>query len=151
MLFFTHVAGGLLLSLFMMLFISPDSNLIFLILVIIGSLLPDIDCRTSKVGKNKKVHKLVEHRGIFHSILMAFLLYLLVELQLSSNVSLGFLIGYISHILLDGMTKKGVFPFYPLKLKVKGNIKTGSLYEYMIFFASCSLALFMIIVMRLLW
>lgn len=73
-------------------------------LVVIGSLLPDIDSGSSRLGRYNPLAAFLPHRGPTHSLLALILTYKI-------NQYLG--IGVASHILLDMATKEGVKLFWP--------------------------------------
>ena len=95
---------------------------------IFGSLLPDIDHPSSRIGRrmpiiSHAVNTAFGHRGFTHSILA--LLLLTYGLFLLTGVipefltgyylpfSFGLIIGYASHLLLDMITVSGIPLFYP--------------------------------------
>ncbi|MBQ3421503.1 MAG: metal-dependent hydrolase, partial [Romboutsia sp.] len=80
---------------------------------------------------SKFINKTFGHRTITHSLtLFFFLLFLFSYLELNIFISSGFLIGYLSHIILDMFNKKGVQLFYPFKIKVRlMKIATGTISE----------------------
>lgn len=97
----------------------------------VGSLAPDIDHPTSKVGRkfvlkpiSKFINKTFGHRTITHSVIISILMtVLLLSFVESFNgilqyiywySALGFCIGYFSHLLLDAFTVDGIPVFYPL-------------------------------------
>lgn len=131
--FKTHILFGLLLGLLSLPILNPANSVLFVILVLIGSTLPDIDHPKSKVGKwFKPIGWLFEHRGFFHSIFPILLLLLLTKVY--SLVFLPIAIGYISHIMIDMATKQGVLFIHPfLKVKISGFVKTGGIVESLIF------------------
>ena len=138
MMFRTHVAFGFLVGLFLLQMWSPNNQILFMIMVLLGSALPDIDHPESKVGKRVKIIGfLFEHRGFFHSIFAALILYL-VLLSFSSFAAYsvyitGLVMGYLSHILIDAITKEGIMPFHPLsRFRLNGFIRTGKVLEYII-------------------
>jgi inner membrane protein len=101
------------------------------------SLLPDIDKVQSKVSSKIKVVSFIirfflGHRGLMHSIWIPILFYLLV-FMFSFEVAIAISFGYLSHLILDGLTPAGVKLLWPLKKKLKGFIRTGSLTEYLVF------------------
>lgn len=88
----------------------------------LGSLLPDIDHSGSKLGRRVPwIGKVLKHRGITHSLIS-------LVLVTTANKWLG--LGYLTHLLLDMLTKQGVQLLYPLKgmygLKL---ISTGGIIE----------------------
>ena len=104
---------------------------ILLIGSIIGSLLPDIDHTGSTIGKKFKLISTIlnsfGHRGITHTPIIHFLLFILA-LMLGENLTgflklsyvafvVGVFVGAISHIILDSMTISGVPIFFPISKK----------------------------------
>lgn len=78
----------------------------------LGSLLPDIDSKTSTLGRH--IHLPFGHRTWTHSIWAVILIALLCwKLPLPGADGLGF--GYILHLLLDSVSQMGICWFYPFK------------------------------------
>ena len=103
--------------------------------VLLGAAFVDIDEKTSKAGKSwflRPIQWLSKHRGMFHGLLFAVLLSLVVGL-INLWAGFGFFAGYISHLLIDCFTKAGVQLFWPLRFKVKGPVKSGGTIEDVIF------------------
>ncbi|MGB9812381.1 MAG: metal-dependent hydrolase [Thermovenabulum sp.] len=115
----------------------------------ISALIPDIDMPGSKIGRKAKpasfiLNKTVGHRGIMHSLLGAIITAFIVKMYLSlqhfnyiipglneAKITAGLLIGYLSHLLGDMMTKEGIPLLYPLirrKISIVG-IKSGGIAE----------------------
>lgn len=121
----THMFGGLLITL-PVLYISKKTNIPInygeiVICSIIGSLLPDIDHPKSMLGS--KVHPISDmineffgHRTLTHSICFVFIVYILT-MFVSLNVSIGYSLGILSHIMLDLLTPSGVSIYYPFNTK----------------------------------
>ena len=92
----------------------------------IGSIAPDIDKQGSKIGNKFKLSSLVieyacGHRYLFHSPFLLGILTVVV-LPLFLNIygyllALGFLVGYLSHLVLDFFNGLGIPLFYPLSKK----------------------------------
>lgn len=126
MLFRTHIAIAIF---FILLFLSKVEHKISFVLVLFAAaILPDIDTRFSKIGKKKILRFLqffVKHRGILHSFLFLILITSVFALFIPI-VSLPFFLGYSSHLIADSFTVEGITPFYPIKKKVFGGIKSGS-------------------------
>jgi len=143
--FKTHILFGFLVGIFFLKLIQIDNMVLYFVLIILGSLLPDIDHPNSKIGSLfKPVGWLFEHRGFFHSIFPVIILLLLIKVNQVLFIPLS--IGYISHILIDMVTIKGVLLIYPLiNLRVNGFIKTGGLIELIIFYFLVIVNLFLII------
>lgn len=99
---------------------------------ILGSLIPDIDHRQSKIGNKMKItsfiiNKLCKHRGITHTPLLYMILSVIFLLPtiLSDNflntfyfnLVFGIFIGIISHLFLDSLTISGIPLLYPFTKK----------------------------------
>lgn len=129
----THFVVGLL---FVMLFIGSVSNpIIFSLSLIIATLLPDIDSPSSLLGKNNAfspLQSVVPHRGLLHSVTLAFLISIILSLFLPV-AALGFFLGYSIHLLADSFTIEGISPFWPLKKRVSWRLKTGGYFENVLF------------------
>lgn len=117
----------------------------------VGSLFPDIDSRTSKLGSKMKItstiaNKLFGHRGFLHSplfVLVALgilsIVFTKAEIKEYSLIYYGFIIGMINHLFCDMLTKGGIPLFYPLS-KWKFSIlpmKSGSKWEFIPLFITC--------------
>ncbi len=121
---------------FIFLLIPHVSNpLIFSIIFLVAGLLPDIDSPFSLFGKNKfvkPIQSFVTHRGVFHSVTLAFIVSLLISLVFPS-LALGFFLGYSLHLLADSFTIEGISPFWPLTNRLSWRLKTGGFVENIIF------------------
>ncbi|MEA3329389.1 MAG: metal-dependent hydrolase [Nanoarchaeota archaeon] len=129
----THLAIGI----FAMLLFLPivNSQILFSVMVIVGSLLPDIDTPFSSVGKYKlaKVTQvLTRHRGALHSLTFCFLGSLALAVFVPV-LAFGFFLGYSLHLITDSFTKMGVSPFWPYKKSARGVLVTGGMSEKVIF------------------
>lgn len=137
MLFHTHLLGGIAVFLFLDSFF-PLGGLWLFLGILLGSLLPDIDEQHSKINRWSGIFGIFvaaisRHRGFFHSLLFFLGLALLIQLW-QPFLSLGLLIGYGSHLILDGLTPMGVHPLYPFSSwAMKGPLRTGSFAEHLLF------------------
>ncbi|AIY82530.1 hypothetical protein U729_1934 [Clostridium baratii str. Sullivan] len=148
----THSSGGFLIALIVLnSFIENfliNYNIYYKIFLIViyfyfanlGSLFPDIDLKSSFISKRhpfiaKHFGRHFRHRSFTHSLICVLILFLICKILISIsslNVAIvsicyGFLFGYISHLLLDLLTKEGIELFFPLKTNIKVFfIKTGS-------------------------
>ena len=94
-----------------------------------GSLFPDIDSATSLLGRRVPlIGRVFTHRGFFHSIIALLLFSWLILEAFGNFAGAGFLVGYLSHIILDMTTKAGV-KVHPLPLKISGPLKTGGVVD----------------------
>lgn len=71
------------------------------------------------ISKKRKeaILKGFEHRGVFHTILMVALLYLLIgliPLDIIPLIQIGICAGYLAHLLMDMLTVSGVRLLYPI-------------------------------------
>ncbi len=153
--FKTHLAFGLFLGLLYLNYAEVQNKLLFILFVMLGSALPDIDTASSKIGKKAwPLSKLIEiflgHRGIFHSIWLITLIPGIVYLYISKIYGIALFIGYFSHVLMDGFTKKGINFLNPfLELRLSGFLETGSLLEKMIFVVIALIDVFLMLKMLL--
>ncbi|PIN86131.1 hypothetical protein COV19_06560 [Candidatus Woesearchaeota archaeon CG10_big_fil_rev_8_21_14_0_10_44_13] len=136
MMFKTHLAFGALAALFAIQYLNPRNQLLFFLVVVFASSLPDIDSPESKIGsKVKVIGWLFEHRGFFHSFIALGLFSLLFFLATKNELySAAFFAGYASHIVIDAFTIEGIAPLHPvLKTRLKGFIRTGHFLEFIVF------------------
>lgn len=139
---YTHITFGLFLGLLSLRFVSPAFPALYLFLVSLAALLPDVDHPHSLINKKITLTRwashLFTHRGFFHSIFPAILLYILV-IPLNRDVAIALSLGYLSHILIDGSTKKGVNLLHPVAaLRIQGFIETGGIAEWAVFGTLCA-------------
>jgi len=129
----THLAIGV----FLLLMFLPQSNhkLVFFIVVLIASAIPDVDSGFSKVGKNwifKILRWFTKHRGVIHSfsfcIVISFLFWAFYP-----PAAFPFFLGYGIHLLIDSFSVDGISPFWPLEAKLNGKLTTGGKAEYILF------------------
>ncbi len=131
----THIAIAIFA---MLLFIKHvDYKVTFIFVTLIATLLPDVDCYFSKLGKKKiarPIQFITRHRGVFHSFTFAILISLILSLfPLTSIFALPFFLGYGLHVLVDSFTVEGVHPFWPYKKISSGKLKTGKVSELSLF------------------
>jgi inner membrane protein len=133
MLLKTHLAFGILM---IALFINHVNNkLIFVIMVLLATIILDLDTANSSAGKHwifKPLQIFVRHRGVIHSFTTGVVLSVILAVFWPVT-SLGFFIGYSVHLLTDSFTKEGIQPFWPLKYRTSGFIKTGGKIEESLF------------------
>jgi len=111
---------------------------LFFPFVILGSILPDIDHEGSKINQilplTKYFAKFFKHRGFFHSIYPVIFFIFLEFLTNMRGIGFALAIGYVSHLLSDGLTPTGVNLLHPAaKLKIEGFIPTGGVVEAIVF------------------
>lgn len=151
----THIKGGYIFALLALPIIYnnylSEYNFYYRIILLLiytyfsyfGSLLPDIDMRGSYISKrfpniHKKMGKKLRHRSFTHSLIFICILSFLGDflLKYSDNnivflcLISGIIIGNISHICLDLLTKEGVELLYPITINFSLlSIKTSSKLE----------------------
>ncbi|HIJ98741.1 TPA: metal-dependent hydrolase [archaeon] len=135
MMFYTHLAFGFLAGLLTMKLLTVNNIYPFFAVVLLSSILPDIDIGNSKVGRGTKLGWLVEwvfgHRGFFHSAFPAVILFIFFYSFGYGELGLASFVGYGSHLISDALGHKGVYLFYPLAKLRLGLIKTGGFSEYL--------------------
>ena len=140
----THLAVGLTVALYFLPYVTH--KWIFLPLVLISSILPDIDSGYSKIGKHRifrPIQMVSKHRGILHTYTVCIIVSIIFALFVPT-LALPFFLGYSFHLILDSFTPEGIKPFWPFRIRVAGNVKTGGSIDSTIFYVSSlfGLALF---------
>jgi len=141
MMYKSHLVFGIFIGIvYLLLFGVSGNKYLFLSFVGLAALFPDIDHENSKIGNKVKglsflIRNVFGHRGFFHSIFPAVILYFVfVYIFNLKLIGLGIAVGYISHLMSDALTVTGVNFLHPFKAKVSGFIRTGSILEYIFFF-----------------
>ncbi len=140
MLLKTHIAVGLAVAFYFLPHVI--NKLYFIPVVLIASVLPDIDTGYSSIGRRKvfmPVQLMTKHRGIFHTYTLCIAISILFAF-FYPVLALPFFIGYSFHLILDTFTPQGIAPFWPLRIRVAGNIKTGGNIDSAIFYISLIVA-----------
>ncbi|MAG15583.1 hypothetical protein CMO88_00825 [Candidatus Woesearchaeota archaeon] len=133
MMFVSHFLFGILSGYFACNFLNCDNTFLFVSIAAVASSFPDIDHVSSKISRKLPPfaivsHSLFAHRGFIHSLFPPLLLYFMI-FKIDSAIAAAVLVGYISHLLLDATTTRGIRFFYPLPFKIKGFIRTNSFAE----------------------
>jgi len=135
----THIVGGVAASLAF----AQVGNLDPIIMMgagVVGALLPDICHGGSLIGRkmpmvSKIVNTLFGHRSFTHSILfLVIIAYLLNAFVPFEAVRVGFLVGMVSHFILDMATRNGIKLLFPINITVRFplTVKTGGSAETVI-------------------
>jgi len=127
----------LLIGFFAAIFFLPDVNnkLVFFPVVMIASLIPDLD----SIIARKKDYKILKplksksYKDFMHSYTLCIILSALLAF-FYPILALPFFIGYSFHLFFDSLTVPGTTPFWPLKIKSKGFIVPGGKTEKIITF-----------------
>ena len=131
----THLAIGLSVALYFLPLVNNE--ILFFIVVMFSSILPDIDSGVSSIGNRalfRPIQAMVKHRGFLHSytfcigisILFAFFFPIL---------ALPFFLGYSFHLFADSFTPRGIKPFWPFKVESKGVVRTGGPLDRVVFYS----------------
>lgn len=144
MMYYTHLAFALLSSLIVLKFLNVSNPYLFLLIACFVSLLPDIDNRDSKLGRKFKfISFFFEHRGILHTIFTPLLLFVLFSYLNYNLFALAILVGYLSHILIDGLTLEGINFLHPISsFRISGFVRTGTFLETIFFLLFIGLDMF---------
>lgn len=133
--FITHLSFALFLGLLMMSKVAlPVNQYVFLALILFASLLPDIDSAESLIGSKVKVLSFIfKHRGVIHSI-FTMMIFGIILLIITPNLYylLAFVIGYLSHLMLDSLTPKGIPLLWPAKKRLNGSFRTTGLVDWLL-------------------
>jgi len=137
----THVAFGLLVGLLSLKYLNVPNPYIYIAIVLLAAVIPDIDKSDSKVGRRVHalswfIEKTFGHRNLFHSIFPLIAIFLIFFYFLGWNVAgAAILIGYGSHLFIDCFTHMGIGPFHPIyNRRITGFMKTGGITEHILFF-----------------
>jgi inner membrane protein len=134
MLIKTHLA----ITTFFVLLLLPfvEFKLIFIVVSILATYIPDIDSPSSKIGNHwyfRPIQWVSSHRGKIHSF--TFLIFItLILVFFFPILSFPFFLGYSSHLFADSFTLEGIHPFYPSKVISNGDVRTGGIFEMGILF-----------------
>jgi len=147
MLFHTHVLLGIIAFLLLHNYFPGNEYIIF-VLILFGSIIPDIDEHKSKAAQlsgviGNIVSFFANHRGIFHSLTFSVLVCGLLAYFWNFYYALALFIGYFFHLLGDALTPMGIPVFYPFTgFKLRGPLRVGTWQEWLLF------ALLVILILR---
>lgn len=127
----THFVIGFFVTLYFLPYVN--NKLIFFPVVMIASLIPDIDSLIApkKDYKILRALKSKSYKDFMHSYTLCIILSLLLAF-FYPILALPFFIGYSFHLFFDSLTVPGTTPFWPLKIKSKGFIVPGGKTEKII-------------------
>jgi len=127
----THLVIGFFVTLYFLPYVN--NKLIFFPVVMIASLIPDIDSLIApkKDYKILRSFKSQSYKDFMHSYTLCIILSLLLAF-FYPILALPFFIGYSFHLFFDSLTVPGTTPFWPLKIKSKGFIIPGGKTEKII-------------------
>ena len=138
----THVLGGILVGTLLATNAISDGDQLtamgIIAISVVGSLVPDLDSDTSRLGRYNPLAKYIKHRGFFHSLMFMIVVGIVCVylFHIEKEILIIFEAGIASHLLLDMLNLYGVQLFYPstkyIALPIHG-IKTGSKGETVVF------------------
>lgn len=135
MLLKTHIAIACAVVL---LFLPHVNNrLVFVPVLLIAALIPDIDTGRSSVGNKwylAPAQLFMKHRGFVHSFTICLIISGFFALYFPI-LALPFFLGYSSHLLADSFTVEGIRPFWPWKAEANGGMRTGGVFEEGVFYS----------------
>ncbi len=153
--FRTHVVFSFLLGLLFLKFFHLSNFLLFLLIVLVASGLPDLDTGKSVISRKTRlvswIFRIFRHRGIMHSLFFTLLLFLVFLFFSQKEIALGILVGYGSHLFLDSLTKEGIQLFYPFSFRLKGFLKTNGLFEKVLFYVLLVISVYVVVVSLYSW
>ena len=127
--FRTHLTFALMLGLIFIGFV--DNKILFIPIVLIASLMPDIDSTKSFIGNRwyfRPMQWFMKHRGMLHSLSFCILASLGISFLFPES-AFPFFLGYSSHLMGDAITKEGIRPLWPFEGEIRGRIRTGGRVE----------------------
>ncbi len=129
----THFAIGLGVALYFLPHVN--NKFIFFPLVLLTSLIPDVDSPSSIIGNkwfSGPIRWFFSHKGPVHSYTLCVLLSLFLAF-FYPLLAFPFFLGYSFHLASDSFTVNGIRPFWPLKMTISGNLKSGGAIERSVF------------------
>ena len=133
MLLRTHLVFAIFMILIFFNYVS--NKWVFVVMVLLATIIPDLDNPNSKYGKEAvftPLQTFTNHRGFIHSFTIAAILSGIIAIYWPV-ASFGFFIGYSVHLIMDSFTKHGIQPFWPFKWESKGPIESGGNIENILF------------------
>jgi len=135
MLYNTHLVLGIAFFLVLKDYIVGGNTVLFLLMVLLGSVLPDLDQPRSKISFwsgfiGVIVNAFSKHRGFLHSLPFFFVISFMVGYFWNPVYGLGLFVGCCAHLLGDVITPQGVKMFYPFSdFRLRGPMRVGSAIE----------------------
>ena len=135
MMYRTHALFGFLIGL--LIYGLDLDSLILVLLVMAGALIPDLDTSVSFLGRRLKIISyplklFFTHRGFTHSLFFM-LIAASIGMRFFPGHYIAMLVGIVSHVLLDCLTRDGVRVLWPFQFKLRGFLRTNGLFEKVFF------------------
>lgn len=151
----THTAAGISVGILLSNCLNADigNTVVMVSCSMIGSIFPDIDNASSKIGHHVKpasylIQLFIGHRTVFHAPVLYLILGIMITATYPRTMPYvtSFLIGAASHILLDSFNPAGVPLLWPINKHFHiANFKSGGIMD------RCLGLTLWIIVFLLLW
>ena len=148
----THFVGGICAAALTSTIMPVESLAVVTAVSAVSALVPDLDIEDSKLGRkaglvSKGISRAFGHRGFFHTPILYIALYFLMSMVLPMSVCLGFLIGTMSHLILDSFNYKGIMWMYPFSRKHFhiASIKTRTTMETIFMAVMIAITLFVLV------
>jgi len=130
---------GVFLGLMLITYLNLPERQIFALAVVVGCFFPDLDIASSWFGRQLPfgswfTQKLLGHRQFLHSLWVPLTALLVLDYLNFAILGYGFFGGYLAHLFLDSLTKKGAPWLWPW-LRIKGPIKSGGFEDKVLFIA----------------
>ena len=138
MLFHTHLLIAVAFFLIIRSFYPSINTPLFLVILLFGSILPDIDEPKSTINRwsgiiGRIITFFAKHRGFFHSLLFITIISSVIYYFLNPQYALALSLGFLAHLIGDGVTPMGIELLYPFSsFRINGPIKVGSWAEKVI-------------------
>lgn len=134
----THILGGVAAGAYYLYSGGTvEQEVLFFGGLMFGAMIPDIDHTGSKIGRavpllDDIISTVFGHRTFTHSLLFLILASLLFHwASWPESFEFGIIMGMLSHVLLDMLTKDGIkflWPF-PVTVRIPFGISTGGIFE----------------------
>ncbi len=146
----THFLGGICAVAMVNTVVPMDNVLLTAAVGGFAALVPDMDKAESKIGNklgalSEMIESTFGHRGFIHTPILYVVLFLLMG-SLPSFISIGFLVGALSHLVLDTFNRTGIMWLFPLTKKKfsLASVKTRSGAETMFCVGMLAVSTFMV-------
>lgn len=143
----THLAIGLATGLYFLPLVKY--KLWFVPIILLASLLPDVDHSFSQLGKRRIFRPLqlfMKHRGPLHSYTLC-VLFSLILAFFFPKVALPFFLGYSFHLFGDSFTVNGIKPFWPWKFESSGVVRSGGVIDRTLFWTFLTIDVFLFVML----
>lgn len=126
MLLRTHIAAAMIVGLFFEpAGLAMHASLAYFLVILIATLLPDIDHENSRIGHaypslSLTTNKIFGHRGLFHAFVFPVVLWWIMSAYIAPLYGAALLIGMMTHLACDCLTVQGVAVFRPFSAAALG-------------------------------